>query len=220
MFHTWVQIWFQLEFPCNVPNLIKLMRGFFFFQQFQRDSLFLCPHPRLSLAYGKPEQVSGKKRSRSIPAAPFAAGHWAGPSGWTCQRWPVATFTCLPHTLSFPVPQFSLCSGMVRDLDLGTGARKVGQVKKNLKLNRNCVCVTKLGDCMLTLQWWATVWLPPIGQVQSFNTCFLPFQVYYQIDLSHLAALLATQKEKKKKRETADRREWPQMNWGMAGNLA
>lgn len=31
MFRTWVQIWFQLEFPCNVPNLIKLMRGFFFF---------------------------------------------------------------------------------------------------------------------------------------------------------------------------------------------
>lgn len=29
MFRTRVQIWFQLEFPCNVPNLIKLMRGFF-----------------------------------------------------------------------------------------------------------------------------------------------------------------------------------------------
>lgn len=28
MFRTQVQIWFQLEFPCNVPNLIKLMRVF------------------------------------------------------------------------------------------------------------------------------------------------------------------------------------------------
>lgn len=137
MFHTRVQIWFQLEFPCNVPNLIKLMRVFF--PAISTGFPVSVPTSSAQPCTQEARTSAGNKRSRSIPATPFAAGHWAGVSGQMYQRWPVATLACLPHALPFPVPQCSLCSGMVRELDSGIGARKVAQVKKG-KLNRNCVC--------------------------------------------------------------------------------
>lgn len=70
MFRTWVQIWFQLEFPCNVPNLIKLMRGFF-----SSNSTGFPVSVPTSSAQPRTQEARasvGNERSCSIPATPFA----------------------------------------------------------------------------------------------------------------------------------------------------
>lgn len=61
----------------------------------------------------------------------------------------------------------------------------------------------------------------PTGQVQSFNTCFFPFQLYYQNCPVTPGCLVDHPKIK----ETADRRACPQTNWdgwkpGTAGDKA
>lgn len=143
MFRARVQIWFQLEFPCNVPNLIKLMRGFFS-SNFNGIPCF-CAHILGSALHTGSQGECQEEEVTLHPSHSLRMGtlNWGG-LGQRCQRWPVTTLAYLPHTFPSPVPQFALFTGIVRDLDLGIGARKVAQVKKG-KLTRNCVCYQAWG---------------------------------------------------------------------------
>lgn len=78
MFRTQVQIWFQLEFPCNVPNLIKLMRAFF--PAISMGFPVSVPTSSAQLCTREARASVRNRRSRSIPATPFAAG-----TEWGCQ---------------------------------------------------------------------------------------------------------------------------------------
>lgn len=111
MFRTQVQIWFQLEFPCNVPNLIKLMRVFS-----SNSNGIPCFCARiLSSAVHLGRQ--GEHWEQEVRLHPGCSLHSRTLIKELSRQ--IASPACLPHALPSPAPQFFLFIGTVRDLNLG-----------------------------------------------------------------------------------------------------
>lgn len=173
MFRTQVQIWFQLEFPCNVPNLIKLMRVF---SSNSNGIPCFCAHILSSATHSG---CQGERWELEVKLYP-------GCSLCSKEVRQTGHHPCLPPScLAFSCSRVFSVYWYGQRLEFRNAG--VGHAEENLHVN-----------CVGSAHWpyGDGKHCDPHLQVKSKHLThgFFPFQLHYRIALSHLAALLTIPK--------------------------